>query len=185
MRNWKRAAKWLLVGFVALAAAGCASFGVFQKPATRAVAVIRPLGDNRVQGAINFIQEGRALRIAGELTGLTPGKHGVHIHVYGDPTYADGSSFGPHLNPKNVQHGGPEDPKSHLGDLGNIEADRSGKAKINILSNKLSLSGNNSIIGRSIVIKERIDDLKTQPGGAAGARIAFGIIGISFLETDN
>ena len=84
-----------------------------------------------------------------------------------------------------MPHGGPEDKKKHLGDLGNIEADRTGRAKVNLLSETISLSGRNGIVGRSIIIKERADDYKTQPAGGAGARIAFGIIGMSFLETDN
>lgn len=185
MRRWKFTAMVTLVAATALAATGCASLGIALNPITRAVAVIRPLQGGEVQGSLSFIQEGKAVRIAGEITGLAPGKHGIHVHEYGDPTYADGSAFGAHLNLRNMPHGGPEDKKKHLGDLGNIEADRTGRAKVNLLSETISLSGRNGIVGRSIIIKERADDYKTQPAGGAGARIAFGIIGMSFLETDN
>jgi Cu-Zn family superoxide dismutase len=114
-----------------------------------------------------------------EVSGLTPGRHGFHIHEYGDASIADGTAAGAHFNPGNKMHGGPDSPERHVGDLGNIEADRSGNAKYNRLDKRISLTGRNSIIGRSIVIKEAQDDFKTQPGGAAGARVAIGVIGIS------
>jgi Cu-Zn family superoxide dismutase len=63
----------------------------------------------------------------------------------------------------------------HTGDLGNIQADASGKAHVD-WKGKLSLSGTNSIIGKSIVVHEKEDDLKTDPSGNSGARIACGTI---------
>ncbi len=63
----------------------------------------------------------------------------------------------------------------HAGDLGNIEADASGKAHLD-WKGKLSLSGKDSIIGRSVVVHEKEDDLKTDPAGNSGARIGCGTI---------
>lgn len=162
----------------------CSSIPLIKKPVNRAVAVLRPLQGSAVQGTIFFIQEGKDIRIVADITGLSPGKHGIHIHEFGDATTTDGSSLGGHFNPKNIMHGGPDDKVRHLGDLGNIEADRTGRAKFSRIDSQISLSGGNSIIGRSIVIKEKADDLKTQPGGAAGSRIGFGVIGISATEGD-
>ena len=164
---------------ITLLAAGCGTLQLGQGNATKAVAVIRPLNDSGVQGLVTFIQEGGDVRIVAEITGLTPGKHGFHIHQFGDITSADGNTAGSHFNPQNFIHGGPDDKKRHLGDLGNIEADRNGKAKYNRVDSRITLNGVNSILGRSIIIKEGPDDYKTQPGGGAGRRIAMGVIGQS------
>ena len=177
----------LIVGVVVISMAviGCASLPLFgPKAPTKAVAVLRPLQGSTIQGTVSFIQEGSGVRVIADLSGLTPGKHGIHIHEFGDCTAADGSSLGGHYNPGNTMHAGPEDKERHVGDLGNIEADKTGKAKYNRLDQQISLNGRNSIIGRSIVIKEKADDYKTQPGGAAGMRIACGVIGISSLESN-
>jgi len=175
------------VTLIAMTLAGCASIPLFGPKApttTKAVAILRPLQGSTVQGTVSFIQEGSGVRVIANLSGLAPGQHGIHIHEFGDCTAADGSSLGGHYNPGNTMHAGPEDKERHVGDLGNIEADKSGNAKYNRLDQQISLTGRNSIIGRSIVIKEKADDYKTQPGGAAGMRIACGVIGISSLESD-
>jgi Cu-Zn family superoxide dismutase len=63
----------------------------------------------------------------------------------------------------------------HAGDLGNIEADASGKAHVQ-WKGKMSMSGADSIIGKSVVVHEKEDDLKSDPAGNSGARIACGVI---------
>jgi Cu-Zn family superoxide dismutase len=72
-------------------------------------------------------------------------------------------------------HGGPHTAERHVGDFGNIEADASGKGHL-VWKGKLDLSGPNSIIGKSVVVHEKEDDLKTDPAGNSGARIACGVI---------
>jgi Cu-Zn family superoxide dismutase len=163
---------------------GCATAPLTVKPPTKAVAVIQQLQESGVQGTVTFIQEGNGVRVVAEITGLSPGKHGFHIHEFGDGTAETGISLGGHFNPGNTMHGAPDDQDRHIGDLGNLEADKSGRAKYNRLDTRISLHGRNSIIGRSIVIKEKVDDYKTQPGGGAGQRIAYGVIGISSLPSD-
>jgi Cu-Zn family superoxide dismutase len=151
---------------------------------SEAVAVLRPIGAQTVRGTVTFIQEGRDVRVVAEIQGLTPGKHGIHIHEFGDTTAADGASVGGHLNPRNKPHGGPDDAERHIGDLGNVEADRNGVARYNRIDTVISLDGPNAIVGRSVVIKAGPDDFKTQPGGGAGARIAWGVIGIAGLASE-
>ena len=184
MRKTTHIATLILLVLVIPALIGCATISITTKPVTKAVATIRPLQDSGVQGVVTFIQEGNGVRVIADITGLTPGKHGFHIHEFGDGTAADGLSLGGHYNPGNTMHGGPEDGDRHVGDLGNIEADRSGRAKYNRLDTEISLDGRKSIIGRSVVIKEKVDDFKTQPGGGAGIRVAYGIIGISSLPSE-
>ena len=79
--------------------------------------------------------------------------------------------------PAGANHGGPDAAVSHAGDFGNLLADASGNAMISMLSKHVSLAdGPEGIIGRAIIIHESVDDLSSQPGGNAGARIACGIV---------
>jgi len=71
-----------------------------------AVCVLSGAGD--VKGTIKFSSAGDAVNVSGEVTGLTPGKHGFHIHVFGDNTNGCVSAGG-HFNPHGKEHGGPED----------------------------------------------------------------------------
>ena len=90
-------------------------------------------------------------RVTGEVTGLTPGNHGFHIHEFGD--YSAGCvSAGGHFNPTGKEHGAPSDDNRHTGDLGNIVADAGGRAVIDISDAQIPLTGANSIIGRGLVV---------------------------------
>jgi Cu-Zn family superoxide dismutase len=153
--------------------------GAGQDKITRAVCVLMPLTKKEVKGTIYFTQKGDAVEVTGEVTGLTPGKHGFHIHEFGDMTEMDGSCAGGHFNPTNKKHGAPEDQDRHVGDLGNIVADDSGKAVIKVTDRVLQLNGPLSIIGRGVIVHEKADDLKTQPTGDAGGRAAGGVIGVA------
>src|SRR5690242_13608162 len=73
-------------------------------------------------GAITFTQSGDKVHVTGEITGLAPGKHGIHIHDKGDLSAPDLMSTGPHYNPDKHAHGGPSTSPVHAGDLGNLEA---------------------------------------------------------------
>ena len=64
-------------------------------------------------------------------------------------------SAGGHFNPHGKDHGGPDDANRHAGDLGNIVADDSGKAIVNITDKQIPLSGENNIIGRSVVVSRK------------------------------
>ena len=63
--------------------------------------------------------------------------------------------------------------------MGNIEADSSGKAHLELTDNMMVMSGEKSIIGRGVIVHEKADDLKSQPTGDAGGRVACGVIGIA------
>ena len=96
--------------------------------------------------------DGGKTRVTGELTGLTKGDHGFHVHEFGD--LSNGCvSAGAHFNPAAKEHGGPTDAERHAGDLGNIVAGEDGKATVNIVDAQIPLDGPNSIIGRSVVVR--------------------------------
>jgi Cu-Zn family superoxide dismutase len=144
-----------------------------------AVAVVHPLGENKVKGKVTFTQKEGGVEIVAELSGLTPGEHGFHVHEFGDCSMADGKCAGGHFNPTGAPHGGPDSAERHAGDLGNIKAGADGKATYKRLDKMVSLNGRNSVIGRSVIIHAKADDLKTQPSGDAGDRIGCGTIGIA------
>ncbi|XP_077098789.1 superoxide dismutase [Cu-Zn] [Siphateles boraxobius] len=152
--------------------------------AKKAVCVLK--GSGEVSGTVHFDQESDTspVKLSGKITGLTAGKHGFHVHAFGDNTNGCASA-GPHFNPHNQNHGGPTDSARHVGDLGNVTADESGVAKIDIVDKMLTLSGQHSIIGRTMVIHEKEDDLgkggndESLKTGNAGSRLACGVIGIA------
>ena len=145
----------------------------------QAVAVLWPTEGSTVSGVVTFEKTEEGVRISGEVKGLKPGKHGFHIHQYGDLRAADGTSAGGHFSPGEREHGGPDGNASHLGDLGNIEADESGVATIARLDSDLALVGAASILGRGLVVHAGADDLTSQPSGAAGPRVAVAVIGVA------
>jgi Cu-Zn family superoxide dismutase len=158
---------------VAALAAGCANMSL-RSPT--AVATLSPTKGHQVAGTVNFVQKGDKVVVEARVTGLTPGLHGFHIHERGNCTAADASSAGAHFNPGGSAHGGVDAPR-HGGDLGNLSADANGVAQYKVEVSGISLgAGDDSIIGRSVIVHEKADDLKTQPSGNSGARLACGLI---------
>jgi len=147
-----------------------------------AVAVIN---SDKISGVVHFHQTGgptSPVRLLGNITGLTPGHHGFHIHQLGDTSQGCKSMKG-HFNPYQIRHGAPDDTYRHVGDLGNIFAGDNGVAMIDLEDSQISLNGMNSIIGRGVVIHAGRDDLGkggdegSQKTGNAGGRVACAVIG--------
>jgi len=148
----------------------------------KAVCVLK--GD--VTGTLNFSQQGEVLRVTGEIQGLKPGDHGFHVHEFGDTTNGC-TSTGAHFNPKNKTHGAPTAEERHVGDLGNVFVDANGLCKVDISDKLVSLSGENCILGRALVVHADPDDMGlgghelSKTTGNAGARLGCGVIGITNL----
>ena len=148
---------------------------------TSAVAELQPTSASKAHGTVWFVPKGNKLQIVARIEGLAPGSvHGFHIHQYGDETSADGSSAGDHFNPGKDQHAGPGATHHHAGDLGNVKANAGGVAELDITVDELTA---NQILGRAVVLHANADDLKSQPSGNAGGRIAVGTIGIANPKT--
>ncbi|WP_039358819.1 superoxide dismutase family protein [Candidatus Protochlamydia amoebophila] len=155
-----------------------ADAGVIQiRQIKKAKAVVHGVNDNKVRGTVTFTKVSGGVKIIADVVGLTPGKHGFHIHEFGD-CGKNGEAAGAHFNPMNQKHGGPDSLERHVGDFGNLEADSHGHAHYERVDKFIELDGKNSIIGRSIMIHADEDDFKTQPSGASGARIGCGTIEI-------
>ena len=148
----------------------------------KAICVLEPTEGNKVSGTVTFTKEDNGIAINADLKGLAPGKHGFHIHEFGDISGLDGKSTGGHFNPEGKKHGGPDDVERHVGDLGNVVADADGNAHYQRVDTVIRFQGAHSIIGRAIIVHAGEDDLKTQPTGGAGSRVAYGVIGIAKEE---
>ncbi|XP_030764245.1 superoxide dismutase [Cu-Zn]-like [Sitophilus oryzae] len=146
-------------------------------------AAISTLTSGDAKGTVYFNKTSDGILITGFISGLTEGDHGFHIHSFGDLTNGC-TSTGSHFNPHNVNHGGPNSSVRHVGDLGNINANSSGIATIDILDSIISLSGEHSIIGRAVLVHADPDDLglggyeDSLTTGHAGARVGCGVVGI-------
>ena len=145
----------------------------------KAIAVLVPGNDSGVSGTVVFTVVEGGVRVQADVKGLTPGKHGFHVHQYGDLSKADLTSTGGHFNPAGHVHAAPTDKIRHVGDLGNIEANAEGVATYDRVDAELSLAGEQSILGRAVIIHAGTDDLKSQPTGDAGGRVAGGVIAIA------
>ncbi|MBS1491871.1 MAG: superoxide dismutase family protein [Bacteroidetes bacterium] len=151
------------------------SKGTIKRTVT-AIAVISGNTYDGITGVIRFTRLKKGVRISGELYGLTPGKHGFHIHEKGLCDRPDFSTAGGHFNPGGMKHGSTHSEQRHEGDFGNIIADDYGVAKFTFTDYTLSFKGTNSIIGKAAIIHEKEDDLKTDPSGNSGSRIGCGVI---------
>jgi len=146
----------------------------------QAVAVLHPTQGNKANGTVRFTQEGNSVKVVAHVEGLNPGqKHAIHVHEFGDCSSGDGMSTGGHYNPEKHEHGLPDKTQRHAGDLGNLEADASGKAHLELTVNNMSIAGNkNPVLGRAVIVHAKVDD-GGQPVGNAGGRIACGVIGVA------
>ncbi len=167
-----------MVAVLGFAAAGNALAEHAPSAAADAVAVILPTKASKsdTAGTVVLKQMKGYVLVTGEVTGLTPGDHGFHIHMYGDTRADDGTSAGGHYNPKGHDHGGLHSKDRHEGDLGNITANADGVAKVDVKAEGLDL---HHVLGRSIVIHGGTDDLKSQPSGNAGPRVGIGVIAVA------
>lgn len=153
---------------------GCATENAGQTRS--AIAVLSPTQGNNVRGSVTFTKVRGGVRVVADVVGLTPGAHGFHIHEKGDCSAPDASSAGGHFNPTGMNHGAPDMDMRHAGDLGNLVADISGRARLTHVDRHMTMEGPNSILGRGVIVHADPDDLKSQPSGNAGPRVACGVI---------
>lgn len=149
---------------------------------TSAVCVISPTGGSQVSGVVRLERVAdEIVRVIADVKGLPPdSEHGFHIHEFGDLTELDASSAGPHYAPEPGQrHGAPEQAHRHGGDLGNLVSNERGEAHLELSVHGISLSEENPVLGRAIIVHAEKDDLRSQPSGNSGARVGAGVIGIA------
>ena len=133
--------------------------------------------DPKIAGTIQFTQEAKGLHVVAEISGLKPGKHGLHIH---QGTACGASPFkeaGDHLDPFGTKHACATDQVRHLGDLGNLVVGPDGKGHYDAVVTRISLSDPyHLILGKPIMVTAAEDDCTTPPAGNSGDGIACGLI---------
>jgi Cu-Zn family superoxide dismutase len=130
-------------------------------------------------GVVSFKQLPDGVQLIAKVSGLTPGVHAIHVHNVGKCEAPDFKSAGPHFNPESKKHGLENPEGHHMGDMPNLTADKNGKGvfRAKLAGATLQGTGANSLFhegGTAVVIHEKEDDMKSDPAGNAGARVACG-----------
>lgn len=120
------------------------------------------------------------VKIALAVKGLAPGEHAIHVHRTAKCEAPAFTSAGGHFNPERKQHGIDNPQGPHAGDMPNFTVDSTGRSTATVLAPGITLGdGPHSVFtggGTALVIHETADDMKTDPTGNAGARVACGVI---------
>lgn len=151
---------------------------------TNASASAQIKGPANVSGMASLTDAPKGVLIKLEVSGLTPGWHGLHFHEKGDCSAADFTSAGAHVHGGGVPavHGLLNPAANDSGDLPNLFVGADGKGTVELFSALVSLKtggGRPALLdadGSAIVIHANPDDHKAQPIGGAGARVACGVI---------
>ncbi len=164
---------------VLLVAVGVVCTAAQAPPPTRvSVDMIDAHGERIGTATITYSTIGVAIAL--DLAGLPPGDHGIHFHQRPKCDGPDFSTAGPHVNPSARKHGLDNPDGPHAGDMRNLTVAADGTAKMTLEDDRMTLGpGPASVFaggGTSLVIHADPDDMRTDPSGNSGARIACGII---------
>jgi Cu-Zn family superoxide dismutase len=156
--------------------AGCASM---QPGGNTAVADVKTAQGQPV-GTATFSDVTGGVRIILDAKNLAPGAHGVHIHEVGKCDPPGFTTAGGHFNPEKKQHGLENPAGPHAGDLPNLTVGPDGTGRFETTTTRITLGpGPNSVVdadGSALVIHAAPDDMRTDPAGNSGARVACGVI---------
>jgi superoxide dismutase, Cu-Zn family len=131
-------------------------------------------------GIATLTEGANGVTIMAHVQNLPPGYHGFHIHEMGQCQTPDFKSAGEHFNPQGTEHGLADPKGPHAGDLPNLLVAPDGVGMIVTQAPLVTLKeGKNSLFhsqGTALVIHSKPDDLRTDPSGEAGDRLACGVV---------
>lgn len=139
---------------------------------------LSPKSDSKAEGTASFKETDGIVTMAAKLTGLTEGKHAIHLHEKADCSSVDGKSSGGHWNPTAQPHGKwGTDTGFHKGDIGNFKVGADGVGKVTLATDQWCIGcgdDTKNILGKAVIVHQGTDDFTSQPSGAAGNRISCG-----------
>lgn len=159
-----------------MALMACASVG--EAPADKPAAATLALANGSPAGTAQLIGNGDRLSLVVDVSGISPGAHGIHLHAVGQCEAPGFTTAGGHLNPGGKQHGAENPLGSHLGDLPNIQVNADGKGSLTVPLHGARAELMSELFdadGTAIVVHAGPDDYKTDPAGNSGGRIACGV----------
>ena len=163
--------RWIVIGLFALS--GCGG------PPTAVAHITGTSPGSKLSGTAIAVRAGSGVHVIVTVMNAPPGTHGFHIHETGN-CGEGGKAAGGHFNPEKASHGFlPRDgfSRAHAGDLGNLTVDSNGRGHLELTVQGLTVGddGPHDILGRAIIMHEKMDDFG-QPTGNAGGRIGCGVI---------
>jgi len=172
--------RWIVVASAAVLVSGCASMDGSAESATASAAgtsarAVLRMADGTEVGRATASESGGAVRVSVDASNLPAGVHGVHVHTTGRCDGPDFTTAGGHWNPTTMQHGSQNPAGPHAGDLPNMTVAADGRGKLSMVLPAGTMTGLLDADGAAFVVHAAADDLKSDPAGNSGGRIACGV----------